>query len=992
MKKGFTLIEILVTIVILTVVLLIAVPVYTGVSNNIKESIYESKIKEVLTKAESYASETNAFVFDIKTLIKEGKLIADSELGDYRDPRNRRDMQCDIINVVYKDFKYHVSIQESDVCYSLEELENLYGIFELKLYDVNDEEIEKIEGTEWIKHNVVKVKYHLKNEYENYEKFIVHMDWLGDEVKSCDINNLEECSEYVVTTDEIKNVTVSVQIRFKFQDIEIENKVSKTILIDRQEPYVEEGSIKLDNSIYTNNLRKVEFTVKDQNGSGIKEYAVITTSDCESEEYEFNKVFSSGGVETVYLKNGEYYICVKDRVGNTNDEENILNSKFQVINVNDEAGEIIYKLEKGTIGNNGWYKELAIKGEATSLSGVDKIITCITTEDSCEPMNVESISNGSYVKKMSSNSLSQRICSRVIDKAGNVSDIICSNAYKVDTVNPTVSFSIGSSSKGLNGWYKSLIIKATLSDSHSGVSSAKYCTTTGSTCTPKTNATLSNNGFTVSLKSNASAQKVCVEVTDKSGRTSGVKCSQTYKVDVTNPTAIFSIGNSSKGLNGWYKSLSVKISLSDGHSGVSSAKYCTTTGSTCTPGTNATISSNSFTVTLGSNASAQRVCVNVTDKSGRTSGIKCSGTYKVDTTNPTISSLNVVVNNSTAKVTVTGTDAHSGVNTYQFSKDNKTWYTTAANSYTFSNLSDGTYTIYARIVDKAGRISSIKNKQITIKIENPDDYDWSKDIACSVTKFQEAINSGRFANYIEHQQFRNAMYDCAETAAKVIRESSAAQKALRASSRFEIIEVHGRTGTVTATDKPSYDDTRYNPKDEDLHDMRTGAGNYMTTVYDGRALILSGSMSYFADNISPFNTTAWYCDLSIGSCEYYPTRENQEYDSGWGDFNICVGEAKKNGQFTCVNYECQEYHGPQGSAAGAGGCRDSDFDWIYEDELGEAMPIFYFAPSVGGNFVIQYYFDDEPSTTCSGTACDNYTITQKTYYKSQELYLQIFKI
>ena len=74
--------------------------------------------------------------------------------------------------------------------------------------------------------------------------------------------------------------------------------------------------------------------------------------------------------------------------------------------------------------------------------------------------------------------------------------------------------------------------------------------------------------------------------------------------DTTVPNSNFTIGSNTAGSNNWYKDLSVKISVSDTGSGVASAKYCTTTGSTCTPGTNATISNNSFTVTLNSNARA----------------------------------------------------------------------------------------------------------------------------------------------------------------------------------------------------------------------------------------------------------------------------------------------------------------------------------------------------------------------------------------------------
>ena len=53
-----------------------------------------------------------------------------------------------------------------------------------------------------------------------------------------------------------------------------------------------------------------------------------------------------------------------------------------------------------------------------------------------------------------------------------------------------------SSTTGSNSWYKAISIKADGNDSHSQVSSMKYCTTTSSTCTPTTSYT---SGDSVSL-------------------------------------------------------------------------------------------------------------------------------------------------------------------------------------------------------------------------------------------------------------------------------------------------------------------------------------------------------------------------------------------------------------------------------------------------------------------------------------------------------------
>ena len=77
MKKGFTLVELLSVLGIMALLLLIAVPTYLSVSNNIKENLYESKVKELLLKGESYAEDTNNYAFSVNRLLEEGKISPD---------------------------------------------------------------------------------------------------------------------------------------------------------------------------------------------------------------------------------------------------------------------------------------------------------------------------------------------------------------------------------------------------------------------------------------------------------------------------------------------------------------------------------------------------------------------------------------------------------------------------------------------------------------------------------------------------------------------------------------------------------------------------------------------------------------------------------------------------------------------------------------------------------------------------------------------------
>ncbi len=338
-------------------------------------------------------------------------------------------------------------------------------------------------------------------------------------------------------------------------------------------------------------------------------------------------------------------------------------------------------------------------------------------------------------------------------------DVIC-KIQSTDTSNPTVNFGINSSTSGSNGWYKALSIKATTSDSGSGIASAKYCVTTGNSCTPGTNLGLSNNVGTITLGTNANAQRVCVSAIDNAGNTT-TSCSGTYKVDDSKPTISLGVNSSTSGSNGWYKALSIKATISESGSGINNAKYCVTTGSSCTPGTNLSLSNNVGTITLGTNANAQRICVSATDNAGNTTS-SCSGTYKVDTANPT-AKISATVKQNNITVSASGSsDSGSGIKNYQYRLDNGQWYSSTSTSYTFSNVSVGSHTVYVQVVDNAGRTSSAvsANKSIAsdnIIYEGGAKYDYLKQVHTNASR--GTINVGSSYIYFNAYEYKSLVFN-----------------------------------------------------------------------------------------------------------------------------------------------------------------------------------------------------------------------------------------
>lgn len=350
MKKGFTLVELMAVIAILAVLAIIAVPTYNVVSNKIKQSSYETKLENIISHAESYAENTNNFVFDVGTLIEQGLLGADNEAGEYLDPRNGRDMRCDIINVVFENNQYVASVTESDTCYTDEDLQNLFGMFEIVIYRPDGTKVEPIEGTDWIREQDIVLKYELKEEYKNkgYEENITQIIWSGEQEKVCEQSNLSSCEGYDIHTEVIKNVTVNLQVNIKINGSIVISRTNKKVLVDLELPKVD--NVVTGTDLNEQEKNRTEFDLSDGNGSGIKYYAILpSTGTCSGSEYEKARKNINGNHVVEYLDSGTYKICVEDNVGNKGEGSVTLSE----INFDPTGGTL--EIDKKVIGTNTSY-------------------------------------------------------------------------------------------------------------------------------------------------------------------------------------------------------------------------------------------------------------------------------------------------------------------------------------------------------------------------------------------------------------------------------------------------------------------------------------------------------------------------------------------------------------------------------------------------------------------------------------------------------------
>ena len=357
MKKGFTLVELLAIIAILGIIVGISIPVYLGISNKVKQSVYETKVENIKAKASVYASDTNNYVFDVKTLIENGNIEADNELGEYMDPVKTRDMRCDVINVVYENGVYEASVTPSDTCYQEDELENIYGMVNLRLYKDKEgtNEITKYDGTDWTSDSPIYVRYNFTEKYQSYGENITSVIWSGENEKKCTSDNLSECAYYEVSAETLKNIGVNFEINVIHDEINFTTRTSTRVMIDKQSPIVEMATLAQDSEVISQKGKKVEVDVGDGNGSGVKEYSIVDTPSCDNATY---KELNNNRI-TEYLFNGTYYICIKDKVGNKNTA--IESTKFEVKNIDSSMPVIDAFNIKSKSNYNGLNTTLTIK-------------------------------------------------------------------------------------------------------------------------------------------------------------------------------------------------------------------------------------------------------------------------------------------------------------------------------------------------------------------------------------------------------------------------------------------------------------------------------------------------------------------------------------------------------------------------------------------------------------------------------------------------------
>jgi len=592
MKKGFTLIELMASIIIISVISFIGVVTYTSVSKKIKIQQYENKVSLIESKAALFASDTGYLYTNVQELVNEGYIEADNDKGEVISPKDKKTVLNKYVVTITRDgedFYGHFSDKEED---NINEVDRKNVNMEIKAY-VGNSNSEIVVG-EWTNAEYVFLKANITADYDPSK--IKKITWYNGSVNlgSKEINgDFEVNSTYEVKVQQIANSSYRVEVEIESGEKSIYYQATRVVKIDRQKPIAYEDEIEVENAeVWTTKEKSTTIIGTDQNGSGIYGY-YVTIGECSSDkdDYELNCERTNKKCNTEKYKvekgNGNYNVCAMDNAGNVSNPID-----FKVEKIDDKPPECEIEVS-GTIGKNDWYvSEVSFNIKAWDPQNSD------FTEGS-----------GIETKQLSKSVIShdnkgETIKGYVVDKAGNKGECQTLTEIKVDVNDPTCTFS------GENeNWTKSdVTIKATCIDD------ASECTdATKVKDWSYTSGTHLTKDLSYSIEDNAGRTATCSK--------NGVKV-YVDKESPTNPTAGAIGAVSGSNTTGSIKTAASGSNDVNNGSGVSGYKYLVTSTSTTPTDLSKFTTALTFTRSCGKSYYAWAYAV---DKVGNNSNIVSLG-------------------------------------------------------------------------------------------------------------------------------------------------------------------------------------------------------------------------------------------------------------------------------------------------------------------------------------------------------------------------------
>ena len=498
MKKGFTLVELIVVIVLLSLISIFTFPSINKVINERKEKLYNIQVENIKASAESYINKNNLFSTNDKVIVTLCELKQSGFTDEnIKDPRTGLLISDNSMVIALKntnEYTFMPGLDSTTSCsvndsilYEYIEVGSEYILknddskYTITIY-LNNEEVDSVDTSEI---NTYVIKYVSSNETIN--KYVYIIDTTGPNIEYVNEQTYRDKNGYEESSKKIGEGTIYISANqnstfVPFPATAIDKGEGETTL-----EITSNVNLKIPGIYYitySSKDSKGNATTKNQtievyddvapvidNISGIPNgktsNSIVLTVDAHDNEsglhsrgaYSFDGGATWQVSDTInVIENKTLNIVVRDAA---------LNETRRTVTINNilkDDKTLSFNIKKGTMKNSGWYVD-DVEVEIKPLVNEEDFSSysyCISSNTNCTPNKEIRTINGT-TEVISQSTTGLYICGYVTKKDGTRTSQVCSMNIKIDKELPTCTIEYQSNydlSLGLPG---KIIVKDSIS-------------------------------------------------------------------------------------------------------------------------------------------------------------------------------------------------------------------------------------------------------------------------------------------------------------------------------------------------------------------------------------------------------------------------------------------------------------------------------------------------------------------------------------------------
>ena len=472
MKKGFTLVELIVVIVLLSLISVFTFPSINKVINERKEKLYNIQVENIKASAESYINKNNLFSTNDKVIVTLCELKQSGFTDEnIKDPRTGLLISDNSMVIALKntnEYTFMPGLDSTTSCsvndsilYEYIEVGSEYILknddskYTITIY-LNNEEVDSVDTSEI---NTYVIKYASSNETIN--KYVYIIDTTGPNIEYVNEQTYRDKNGYEESSKKIGEGTIYISASqnstfVPFPATAIDKGEGETTL-----EITSNVNLKIPGIYYitySSKDSKGNATTKNQtievyddvapvidNISGIPNgktsNSIVLTVDAHDNEsglhsrgaYSFDGGATWQVSDTINVtENKTLNIVVRDAA---------LNETRRTVTINNilkDDKTLSFNIKKGTMKNSGWYVD-NVEVEIKPLVNEEDFSSysyCISSNTNCPPNKEIRTINGT-TEVISQSTTGLYICGYVTKKDGTRTSQVCSMNIKIDKELPT---------------------------------------------------------------------------------------------------------------------------------------------------------------------------------------------------------------------------------------------------------------------------------------------------------------------------------------------------------------------------------------------------------------------------------------------------------------------------------------------------------------------------------------------------------------------------